>query len=366
MTRDSQSHSMKIDAYTNPDSFEEERDAFFNRGWVSVGLASTLAPGSAFPAKVAGQPLLITRAQEGSLHVFHNICRHRSLQLVRDSCADLAQLTCPYHAWSYSLSGAFLGAPYFSGKPGARIPKEVSSKLGLVPVRHHEWFDVIFVDLSGTAPPFEEWIAPVADVFQPFDSTRLRLTSVNGYEINANWKLVCENFLDNYHVPFLHSQTGGPSSAVNFKTLDLSEDIFGFTLPTGEADKPKSLWLPHLEVGEDLEDAQFFFCLFPNTLLAITSSWFQVISVQPEAVETSLEFLGLYVVDEVPGEGQIEIERFSKLMNHINQQDVEILDSMQKGAHSPATAESYSAPYWDKPVQLFHRRVEPTSEGIVR
>ena len=93
-------YSKDANAYTDPEILNEERKTFFHEGWVSIGLASTLGPGTVIPAEVAGQPVIITRTQEGNLHVFHNICRHKKLQLVLDSCTDLAHLVCPYHAWT--------------------------------------------------------------------------------------------------------------------------------------------------------------------------------------------------------------------------------------------------------------------------
>ncbi len=346
--------------YTSSECFADECDTYFTQNWVSVGLASTLAPNSISPTRIANIPILLTRTSRGELHAFHNACRHRGIKLVHDSCADVERVTCPYHAWTYDLSGEFLGAPYFSGKPGSNVPGELKNALGLRPIRHHVWFDMIFVDLSGTAPPFEDWIAPLAEYWRPFDESRIRLLSLTGYEVDANWKLVCENFLDNYHVPFVHRQAGGPRTAVNYENITLSPDIFGFTLPKGELDKPKADWLPTLDLDEDLRDAQFFFCLFPNTLIAITASWFQVISVQANAANRSSEFLGLYAMAEIPDEGRADADRFSEVMNRINQQDIELLASLQEGRGSPASEEGVLAPYWDECVRRFHDRIRAT------
>ena len=357
MTSESVHTQPNNDSYTSSDSFAEEVSAFFTQGWVSVGLASTLAPSSFSPTRLGKFPILLTRTSGGELHVFHNACRHRGIKIVQNSCAGLERITCPYHAWSYDLSGNFQGAPYFSGNPGSRVPTELKNTLGLRPIRHQVWFDMIFINLSGTAPPFAEWIAPLAECLRPYEESRLHLLSLTGYEIDANWKLVCENFLDNYHVPFVHRQVGSPQTAVNYENIVLSPDIFGFTLPNGELDKPNSPWLPSLELDNDFEDAQFFFCLFPNTLIAITANWLQVLSVQPNAAGQSSEFLGLYTMAEIPDGGRAGADQFSESMNRINQQDVELLTSLQTGKESPVSEESELAPYWDECVRLFHNRI---------
>lgn len=343
--------------YTANEVLTVEREAIFAQGWVSVGLASAVAPASALPVHVAGIPLLLTRTRDGVLHVFHNVCRHRGLRLVSAPCSGLRELTCPYHAWRYKLSGALQAAPYHSGSPGTQLPEGQADSLGLAPVRHHVWFDVIFVNLSESAPPFADWIAPLAELWRPFDAERLHLLSVTDYDLGANWKLVCENFLDNYHVPFVHGQAGGPETAVNFEDLALAPDLFGFTLPRGEADKPKPEWLPRLKLPPEIQEAQLLFCLFPNTLLIITAGWFQVISVQPTHADRSAEFLGLYLMEEISQEDRGAADEFSAFMNRINDQDAAILRELQAGRRSPASEHGSMTPYWDETVQRFQLRV---------
>ena len=348
---------MKNHHYTASGVLESERQGIFSDGWVSVGLASAVEKGSALPVHAAGIPLLVTRSQDGGLHVFHNVCRHRGLRLVAEPCQALRDITCPYHAWRYGISGDFRGAPYYSGSPGTGVPEELSGKLDLLPVRHETWFDVVFVNLSGTAPPFDEWIAPLAELWRCFDPGRLHLLSTTHYDLGANWKLVCENFLDGYHVPFVHSQAGGPETATHFENVSLSRDLFGFILPRGEADKPKPGWLPRVDLPDEIQEAQFFFCLFPNTLLAISAGWFQVISMQPMDADRSLEFLGLYLMGEIVEDDREAAADFSALMNRINEQDAAILPELQAGRYSPAAEHGSVVAYWDETVGRFQARV---------
>ena len=349
--------------FTADAALESERQGFFSDGWVSVGLASAVEKGSALPVHVAGIPLLVTRSRDDSLHVLHNVCRHRGLRLVSEPCQGLREITCPYHAWRYGISGDFRGAPYYSGSPGTAVPEDLSGKLDLLGVRHAIWFDVIFVNLSGSATPFEEWIAPLAELWRCFDPGRFHLLSTTQYDIAANWKLVCENFLDGYHVPIVHGQAGGPETAVTFENLSLSRDIFGFVLPRGEADKPKPERLPRIELPDDIQHAQFFFCLFPNTLLAISAGWFQVISMQPMAADRSSEFLGLYLMGEIAEDGRKDAAEFSALMNRINEQDAAILPDLQAGRQSPAAEHGTRVAYWDKTIERFQARVRPDPDA---
>jgi choline monooxygenase len=350
-------------SYTDPAVLEAERKGVFGGGWISVCLASTLEPGAARPVEVAGWPLLMTRSRSGTLHVFHNVCRHRGMRLLEKACDSVRRLTCPYHAWSYDLSGALRAAPWWDGAGGSAPPGEVAESLALVAVRHAVWFDVVFVDLSGEALAFDRWIAPLAARWRDFDASRLQRISVTPYEIPANWKLVCENFLDGYHVPFVHRQVGGPQIASDFEDLVLSEDLFGFFMPKGEADKPKPEWLPRPALSPNLQQAQHFIYLFPNTLLALAAGWFQVISVQPTAVDQTSEFLGLYATEPLPPKVLDDAQHFSAEMNRVNEQDVEILARLQAGRASPAADLGNLAPYWDGCGRAFHARVRRALDG---
>ena len=99
--------------YTNPDILEREFSEFFINNWVSIGVGAQVPePGDVHPMEVARQPLLITRAEDRSLHVFNNICRHRGTKLVESPSRHRNGLiTCPYHKWSYGLNGSLQSTP---------------------------------------------------------------------------------------------------------------------------------------------------------------------------------------------------------------------------------------------------------------
>ena len=151
-------------AYMDPDLFEHEQSHAFVNSWVSIAVGQQVPePGDILPVEVAGQPLIITRAPDSSIHVFFNVCRHRGFRLVDKPCQRRNGLiTCPYHTWSYQLNGEFQTAPYWDRTAGSAPEASTRAGLSLRPVRFAFWFDTIFVNLSGDAPPFDEVIAPLA------------------------------------------------------------------------------------------------------------------------------------------------------------------------------------------------------------
>ena len=353
--------------YTDPEALARELEQAFAAGWAGVGFASDVAaPGDVRPLDLAGRPLLMTRDREGALHVFHNVCRHRGLKLVDAPCSAQKVLRCPYHAWCYNLDGGLRLTPYWNGEarslpePGARATS------GLVPVRFAVFADVVFVNLSASAPAFDDFIAPLANRWADFDLTLLRRDSVRDFRVEANWKLVAENFLDGYHVPWTHSQVGGPETALVFEDTVLSADLFGFFMPRGEADKPKSEQpLPQQPaLPERLRFAQDLVCVFPNTLLLLTPGWFQAIIVQPDGVARSSErFAVYYMGDEAMGETRLGQRRdFTRALERVNEQDLPILERLQQGRSSPAAGELRLSPFWDGCGRTFHTRVRRLHE----
>ena len=335
----------------------------FRENWVGIGAASNLTqPGDVWPLEVAGQPLLVTRDLDGQIHVFFNVCRHRGLKLVEQSCLRAnGLLTCPYHTWSYSLDGALRATPYWDRTAGSAPEGATVRQLALVPVRHEIWFDTIFVNLSSDAEAFDTFIAPLAERWSGFDSGELRLLAAKEYRPGANWKLVCENFLDGYHLPFVHNQVGGAEAGADYESVEISEDCFGAFVPGGERERPRiDRPLPgFVGVPGEFAGSHHFIFLFPNTLLAIGEQWFQAICVLPESPGVSREQLGLYLVsDEAMVEDRAEQRsNFAKQMLQINEQDLDILARLQQGRASMAAANSTYAPAWDELAVKLHQRL---------
>ena len=197
-------------AYTSEAVFQLENERIFSESWVFTGLAHELAqPGDVVPVTVAGKPVLLVRDADGEVRAFHNVCRHRCLKLVEEAGNVGPTIQCPYHSWTYRLDGALHIAPYFGGHDPRAVPAGFDrAQHGLVPVRVATWHDWIFVNLNGEAPPIEDFIAPIQRHLKGMDLTRMRhVVTVDLGEIGANWKLLMENFIEPYHVPFVHATT---------------------------------------------------------------------------------------------------------------------------------------------------------------
>ncbi|MBI1732784.1 MAG: aromatic ring-hydroxylating dioxygenase subunit alpha [Gammaproteobacteria bacterium] len=357
------SRYLQAAAYADLDLLAVEIGLGFRRHWISIGVTTEVQlPGSALPVDAAGCPLLMTRDLSGTLHVFHNVCRHQGTRLVDAPCRrDTGQIVCPYHSWTYGLDGRLRATPYWDRTPGSAPSPEEMERLALLPARFAVWFDTVFVDLSGTAPPFEEWIAPLASRWSPFDQRELRRVVAREFRLAGNWKLACENFLDGYHVPWVHSQIGAPATGVNYSALKLSGDLFGAFMPQGETDKPRTAdRLPSFPgLPREFIGSQHFIYAFPNTLLALTPDWFQVFSVFPDGVDRCVEYASLYLVGDgaLAPECAAQRDEFIRQMWLINEQDVALIAKIHAGRSSPASDQGSFAPYWDELSAAFHARI---------
>ena len=241
--------------YTDPAILESEFQAHFAAGWISVGVTQMiLNAGDVYPITVAGRPLLLTRDRDGAVHVFHNVCRHRGTKLITEPCnRGNGLLQCPYHSWTYGLDGAHVAARYQDGTSAGGLDDATKSKRSLLPVRTAIWCDIIFANLSGAAQSFEEFIRPLAARWAALDFGLLRLATTQEFRVDANWKIVGENFLDSYHLPFVHPQMGTVGADSYAQELNImNRDITGYIMPrfgVGQEDMLPGPVFPNLPTG---------------------------------------------------------------------------------------------------------------------
>ena len=350
------------EVFKNPDIYRKECDHIYRDGWISIACAQQLKNvGDLLPVDIAGHPLLVLRDKNRQIRVFHNVCRHRAAPLAEEACNKPNLLICPYHRWAYQLDGSLQAAPYFHGKHRIPMSDAEKSDKGLLPVRFVVWWDIVFVNISGDAEAFDEFIAPLNNLLEDYDNRGLQQFSSTDYAARANWKLVADNFLDNYHVPFVHSQACPPGSILEQEDLLLSADIMGLRLPNGALNKPEKTSRPipgFSGLDESKRGTQQWFCIFPNTLFFVDPVWVQTIIVKPQSETRSTETLSLYVANEEAMSSNLEEERTAlhQVLNEVNEQDIALLNSLQMPRSSKAADLGSLNHVWDKVNATFQSR----------
>jgi Rieske 2Fe-2S family protein len=139
-------YSLTAGLYTRDDVFEADIDVFFRKHWIYIGLECEVPePGDATVFDIGSTSLILLRDDDNQIRVLHNVCRHRGSRLLDASPAVLSKLVCPYHQWTYELSGELAYASHM----GKDFDKSCH---GLKLVAFKSIGGLIYVCLSDTPP----------------------------------------------------------------------------------------------------------------------------------------------------------------------------------------------------------------------
>ena len=199
-------HVLPVDAYTSQDWFDREQELIFSRVWRFAGFAEDIRePGQYISVQAGLNNIFIVMGRDRRLRAFHNICRHRGTQLLRAVGKTQKAITCPYHDWTYDLEGALTSVP----NEQQEFPDLDKSCLSLKPAAVDVWRSMLFVHPDPTAGSIMDWFGEIEPHLGPHRVDELveYPGAATSHTINANWKIVVENYIDVYHLAHLHSGT---------------------------------------------------------------------------------------------------------------------------------------------------------------
>ncbi|RDD62212.1 aromatic ring-hydroxylating oxygenase subunit alpha [Ferruginivarius sediminum] len=359
--------------YTDPAFQAEEMESLFARTWACIGTAASLPRnGYARPVDFLGVPLLMVRDHGGAVRVYHNVCSHRGVKLVTEPQRVKGRLRCPYHSFCYELnSGALCATPHFGGHNIDRVDGFDPARHGLRPVRTAVWADLVFVNLAGNAPAFEDHVAPLARRWSAYDLGLIRhggdIGASMDFDVRTNWKLAVENYCESYHLPWVHPGLNSYSKLGDHYTI-IGGDLYAGQgvsnyAPADDAPLPK---FPGLDAAQ--EKGAEYVALFPNVLLGIQSDHFFSIWLEPLGVERTVEHLNIYYVgEEAVSEAYADSRRKTlERWKEVFVEDVDVVQRMQQGRASPAFDGGLFSPVMDTGNHAFHLWVaRALTEGIL-
>ena len=349
------------------DFFGLETRRLFPRTWCAVAYESDVPTmGDALPVDVAGWPLVLIRGADQQVRVFHNVCRHRQMQVVPEPCKARPSLSCPWHGWTYALDGKLIATPRIGGRHQHRHPEFNHTNLDLEIVRSDTWLDMVFVNIDENAPPLHEHLGPLHQLLQDYNFTGLEVGDAWSMEYPANWKLTVEGAIEDYHLPMVHPEMveleleSHPrldyAAGCYFSNSSVRE--YESTNASGEATALESD-LPSIMRPGASELRTFVISVFPTGFITTRTNHLVVFLILPDGHRrTRLDFRHYFKGEAARQFVSLRSEMLT-YWKHVFEQDLPYVDRVQKNCERPQTDDIKPrfSPFWEPNVQRFQQSV---------
>jgi Rieske 2Fe-2S family protein len=350
--------------YFDPDHYRRELRAIWYRDWVAVGRAEDIPrSGDYFVAAIGEQRLVVTRSNDGKLNAFHDTCRHRGSALCAAPRGRFAhgRIVCPYHAWTYDLSGRLVATP-------VRIETSDFSmadyRLYAVPVA--EWGGFIFVTLADAPGDFQAYLGKDAAVLEQWPLAAMTSVRRETKQVACNWKIYWENYSECYHCPLLHPELCRIVPVYRHGVLDLADAPGTDSVPRDP--RPRvgpglTTWtldgrshLPAIEGPDETTRALgMAFATFTANMFVVGHPDYvrsvRLLPRGPETLELSIDWLLPRGVAEKHPD---DLEHLFGLGERVIAQDAEACERNQRGLKSLRHAHGVLVPQ-EQSVWEFHR-----------
>ena len=306
--------------YTDPRFHALDRDSVFATTWQHVGdVAQLPQPGDHIVSEVASEPIIVVRGQDGELRAFYNVCRHRGGPLaMKDGNADM--LICKYHGWTYRLDGMLRGVPYFNS-----VELFDKRDYGLTPVHLAVWEGLLFVSLEARPKPVETYLAGIRERIAPTRIGELTFVRRIEYDVRANWKVYVDNYLEGYHVPYVHPELYSLYDYEGYVT----EVHDWYSVQVGPLTGDRNVYTAG--GGEGL-----YYQVFPNLMLNVVPGRLQSNVVIPTASDRCKVIFRYYYDDVESATARERIEADIAFSDRVQTEDAEICERVQQGLGSRA------------------------------
>lgn len=320
------SMSLRSEAYTDPKWLNMDRRAIFSRTWQWLCHVEKLRePGSYVSATIAQMPIAVVRDHAGQLRAFYNVCKHRAHELLSGS-GTTHNIVCPYHAWTYDLSGRLKAA-----RRADRMQTFDKREVCLDQIQVEEFGGFIYVNLDPTATRLAEQASDLAADIARWAPDVAELTHARRltYDVRTNWKNVIDNFLECYHCHVAHKEF---VSLVDMSTYEV---------------RTHGIWSSHFAEAGKQENSAYdvsgatvnqhaVWWLWPNTCLLRYPGRgnFMVFQILPAGPDRTLETWDFYFETKQLNDAEVQSVRYVDEVLQV--QDISLVESVQRGMNTPA------------------------------
>ncbi len=340
-----QAYTLPAAFYRSPTTFEQSKEQIFAQTWQWIEDVDVVkVPMQHYPFTllkgVIDEPLLFTRNREGQLHCMSNVCTHRG-KIIVEKPGRGRLLSCGYHGRCFQLDGTFKSMPEF--KEAENFPSEEDH---LTKIPFSEWMGMLFVSLNPKAS-LEEMTQPIRERLSwlPLEEMTYDASTSKDYFVNANWALYCDNYLEGFHIPFVHP---GLNEALEFDKYDY--EIFPYCnlqLSIGKEGEP-CFDIPegHQDFGKRVY--AYYYWLFPNLMLNFYPWGLSLNIVSPLSHNTTKISFRSYLFPNSkmsPNESRLD---------DTEMEDEEVVESVQLGIQSRYYKRGRFSPTMEQGVHHFH------------
>ena len=336
--------SFTREEYTSAESFVKEMSDIFGKRWCYVGRADQLGHiGDRLVANVGNESIIAVRNRDGALRAYFNVCQHRGSQLCDASGSGHgAAITCPYHAWSYSLEGKLVGAIHHDKESFDR------DGISLSPVRIDEWQGLLFVNLDSNAEPLTDWFESLYS--RPRDLEQFKMGTLKSVftstdEVQANWKVLVENYSECLHCSVVHPELC--ETVPVYKTGKTTQDEradWGASLAEGKTaiSFAQDEDLPLIASMEEMDDYSVFGSyVYPNMLIDVMPTCVAVSTYIPRSATHTTVITDYLFPAEVAANPPVSLKPTLDFNEMVNAQDFAVSERVQRGVASKAFTQAY-------------------------
>ncbi|MEH6546346.1 MAG: aromatic ring-hydroxylating dioxygenase subunit alpha [Sneathiella sp.] len=350
--------------YISPEMFAEEKQSVLFKNWPGIGFGVDVPnPGDAKPIDFLGMPLLMVRDRDGTVGVFQNTCRHRGMILVNEPKNIRGTIRCPYHSWCYTLNGSLRSTPHVGG-PGNNTHEDINcDELGLIRIRSHVWKDVVFVNISGDAPEFEEVHKNLLDRWKEFDQPMYHGGKISSFklEVETNWKLAVENYCESYHLPWIHPGLNSYSRLEDHYHIEVQGAYSGQgTYVYRQLKDDDGQVFPDFEnLSDQWNEGAEYIAVYPNVLMGIHRDHYYSILLEPVGIDRTVEHVEIYYPQDCQNDPTYTnlIASNAEQWKGIFEEDLFVVEGMQKGRKGDLFDGGKFSPAMDGPTHNFHHWV---------
>jgi phenylpropionate dioxygenase-like ring-hydroxylating dioxygenase large terminal subunit len=321
-------------SYTSDAFHRLEVERIFLREWLCIGRADDVPnAGDYMTTDLVGTPIVTVRTSAGDIRSFSNVCLHRGMRLLNGRGAIKSRIVCPYHAWNYDIGGQLVLAKHMERTPGFDIKTQ-----HLPVVRTEVWEGWIYVTLDPSIAPVSEHLQELHEIVGRYGAERYVKIYHDEFEWRTNWKCLVENFMEDYHLPYVHRQTISGYSPTGEVEVFEGHDAFSYHLNRKTPDAPRGLaHADNKTLDGDWRRTTVLYAVLPAHLVNLSPDHLWYLTLQPRGTDRVSVRFGLSYAPEVladVNDRDAFAAKWKQFFDAVNAEDRAVVEGVRAAAES--------------------------------